>query len=75
MREATALGAAAAAGLAAGVWKDLDDLKRLSSGKKTVFEPHMKESQRTKMLKDWDRAVKMSAGWAVDAESDHEDSS
>lgn len=64
MRETTALGAAIAAGLAVGVWDSLDDLKDINVEGRTVFKPHMKESQSKEMFDKWEKAVEMSRGWA-----------
>jgi glycerol kinase len=61
--ESTALGAAYLAGLAAGVWKDLDELKKLWRSEKT-YVPHMKEEKRTTLLKGWSKAVSRSLAWA-----------
>ena len=62
IRETTALGAAYLAGLAAGVWKDLDEIRGLWACD-TVFAPNMEEEQRQRMLCDWDDAVGRSRGW------------
>ena len=66
MRETTALGAAIAAGLATGVWADLDDLKNLNASGRTVFKPDFGTKERAKMRKQWERAVEMSRGWVRD---------
>ena len=63
IRETTALGAAYLAGLAAGVWKDRDEIRQLWACD-TRYEPEMDESKRQKLLKDWHRAVGRSRGWA-----------
>ncbi|GKY91606.1 hypothetical protein MPSEU_000132500 [Mayamaea pseudoterrestris] len=63
--ETTAMGTAFAAGLAVGVWKDLDQIKALWSVAKT-FEPQMSEQVRLKNLRGWDRAVSKSLGWVGD---------
>lgn len=55
--EATALGAAFLAGLAVGFWKDLSEIKMLSSEEETYY-PAMKQEEREKLLKGWQRAVK-----------------
>lgn len=54
--QATALGAAYLAGLAAGVWRGLDDLRHAwrSGG---VFEPHIGADERAARLAAWRRAV------------------
>jgi glycerol kinase len=54
--EATALGAAYLAGLRAGVWPDLDSLRRLSEGYQR-FEPRLADDERARRLRQWRRAV------------------
>lgn len=68
MRETTALGAAIAAGLATGVWKELDDVKGMGAEGRTVFEPVMADEERQKQRSKWERAVEMSRGWVRDDE-------
>ena len=63
IRETTALGAAYLAGLATGVWKDIDEIRGLWACD-TVFTPDMEEEQRQRMLADWDDAVGRSRNWA-----------
>ena len=63
IRETTALGAAYLAGLAAGVWKDLDEIRQLWVCD-TSFLPDMEEEKREKLLSDWHRAVGRSRDWA-----------
>jgi len=54
--QASALGAAYLAGLAAGVWKDTGQLKRAwRSGR--IFEPHWGEDQRETMFRSWQKAI------------------
>lgn len=60
--ETTALGAGYLAGLAVGVWKDLDELSSLRSIDR-VFEPNMTEDKRTRLLRGWSRAVERSGHW------------
>jgi glycerol kinase len=66
MRETTALGAAIAAGLATGVWQELDDLKEVNSANRTVFTPQMSADARSHSRKKWEQAVEMSRGWVRD---------
>ena len=54
--EATALGAAYLAGLRAGVWPDLDSLRRLS-GETQRFEPRLAADERERRLRQWRKAV------------------
>ncbi|MGN0984909.1 MAG: glycerol kinase GlpK [Candidatus Enterenecus sp.] len=63
IRETTALGAAYLAGLAAGVWKDLDEIRQLWACD-TTFQPSMDAARREKLLSDWESAVERSRGWA-----------
>ncbi|MGI6204033.1 MAG: glycerol kinase GlpK [Anaerovoracaceae bacterium] len=61
--ETTALGAACLAGLAAGYWKDEDDIKaniRIDR----VFEPRIDEKTRREKKERWHDAVERSKGWA-----------
>jgi glycerol kinase len=58
-QESTALGAAMFAGLYAGVWKDIDQLKsKLGVGKR--YEPNNLEIDRDALLAGWNDAVKRS---------------
>ena len=66
MRETTALGAAIAAGLATGVWKELSDLSRVNRAGRRVFQPQMEKSHAEKLFKKWNQAVEMSRGWVRD---------
>ena len=61
-RETTALGAAYLAGLAVGVWKDREDIRRLWRCDK-VFESHMEASERSRLLHGWHKAVGRSKDW------------
>ncbi len=54
--ETTALGAAFLAGLAAGVWKDLDEIESFW-GVDRRFEPAMSESRRDELYSGWKAAV------------------
>ena len=54
--EATALGAAYLAGLQAGVWPDLDALRRLAADAR-AFTPRLAEEDRRRRLAQWRRAV------------------
>jgi glycerol kinase len=66
MRETTALGAAIAAGLATGVWRQLDDLKEVNQNGRKVFKSQMKKADSEKMFRKWEQAVEMSRGWVQD---------
>lgn len=62
VRETTALGAAYAAGLAVGFWRDLDDL-RLKWRADQTWEPSMSESDRQLRIAGWHKAVERAMGW------------
>ena len=70
MREATALGAAIAAGFAVGVWKEFDELKELNKHERTVFEPAVEKKSSERMFKKWEQAVEMSRGWVRETEEE-----
>jgi glycerol kinase len=55
--EITALGAALMAGIGAGLWKSLDDLKGLPDTD-TVFTPQMTDSRRKELYDGWLEIVK-----------------
>ncbi|MFM6971250.1 MAG: glycerol kinase GlpK [Rhodoluna sp.] len=60
--ETTALGAAYAAGLAVGFWKDLDQLRaRWQEGHRWV--PNMDEAERQRQIKLWKKAVTRTLDW------------
>ena len=61
--ETTALGAAGLAGLEAGVWSGLDELRELWSGDRR-FSPSMAADERERRFSEWHRAVGCSMGWA-----------
>lgn len=63
MRETTALGAAIAAGLATGVWNELEDLRDVNQAGRKIFRPKIEARERDDMFKLWEHAVKMSRGW------------
>jgi glycerol kinase len=60
--ETTALGAAYAAGLTTGYWKDIDELKR-NWGVARAWMPAMAEQQRERLYSSWKKAVTRSFGW------------
>jgi glycerol kinase len=63
--EATALGAAALAGLAVGFWNDASEITSGSEGV-TVFEPSIDADQREALYAGWKRAVERSRDWVQD---------
>lgn len=62
--ETTAMGAAMLAGRAVGLWNDRDlaALPRPDCS----FLPQMDQAQRSKLMRQWQRAVDRSRGWAKD---------
>jgi glycerol kinase len=63
--ETTCLGAAYAAGLATGVWNDLDELKAHWQ-KDVEWTPSMEASVRDRQYHNWHKAVERSFGWEED---------
>lgn len=62
VRETTALGAAYAAGLAAGAYASTDDLRGLWRADRT-FEPVWDADRRERALQGWKRAVERTRDW------------
>ncbi len=60
--ETTALGAAYAAGLAVGVWSEMDDL-RANWGKDAIWRPQMDVEVREKIYAGWKKAVTRTFNW------------
>ena len=63
IQETTALGAAFLAGLATGVWKSPNDLRRRRAVA-ARYEPRMSADERDGLYAGWQRAVERSRGWA-----------
>jgi glycerol kinase len=61
--ETTALGAAYAAGLAVGFWKNVDDL-RSNWGKDAEWKPKMDDATVAKEYAEWKKAVTRTFDWA-----------
>ena len=61
--ETTALGAAYAAGLATGFWKDLDDLRQ-NWKMDRQWEPQWSADQRDAAYAGWEKAVQRTLDWA-----------
>lgn len=72
MRETTALGAAIAAGLATGVWQELEDLQGINRNGRHVFHPMISPEKAKKRFDKWERAVEMSKGWVTDVNEEFE---
>jgi glycerol kinase len=62
IRETTALGAAALAGLAVGFWAE-DDIARLA-GTERVFQTNMPAEERQRLYRRWQQAADKALGWA-----------
>jgi glycerol kinase len=62
--ETTALGAAYAAGLAVGYWRDLDDLRRNWVAARS-WEPAISADRREALAARWHQALERSFGWAA----------
>ncbi len=62
MRETTALGAAFLAGLAVGVWKDRNEIRKMDNFDR-IFSPTMDGDEREKLVKGWHKAVGRSLDW------------
>lgn len=63
--ETTALGAAYAAGLGAGVWKDLAELQA-NWREGARFTPQMQDEDRDRRMRLWNKAVERSLDWVDD---------
>jgi glycerol kinase len=62
VRETTSLGAAYIAGMAVGLWPNLEALRRHWSAEH-VFEPRWDEARRARGYRGWKRAVERAKGW------------
>ncbi|HMP94936.1 MAG TPA: FGGY-family carbohydrate kinase, partial [Phnomibacter sp.] len=60
--ETTCLGAAYAAGLASGYWRNLEELKANHQIART-WQPNMEITQREYLYRHWKLAVEKSMGW------------
>ena len=63
--ETTALGAAYAAGLAVGFWKDLDELRSNWQEDKR-WEQTMAQPERERLMRNWSKAVTKTLDWVED---------
>lgn len=63
--ESTALGAAALAGLSAGLYQSLKDIAQCWQSER-LFVPAMAENARTKRLAGWQKAVQRAMNWEED---------
>jgi glycerol kinase len=71
VQETTAMGAAFAAGLAVGVWKDMQEIRALWQVEQT-FVPEMKEEERLKNWSGWKKAISKSLDW-VEMDDDQDE--
>jgi len=62
VNETTALGAAYAAGLAQGYWKNTEELKK-KWREDLTFEPSISAEERDALYHWWKKAVERSKGW------------
>lgn len=60
--EITALGAAFAAGLSAGIYSSLSEIEKVQY-KEASYHPHMEETMREKLITRWHRAIEKSLDW------------
>lgn len=65
--ETTALGAAYAAGLTAGVWKNLEELSKYWK-EQLRWTPTMDDKEREKKIVFWHKAVSRTLNWKTDGE-------
>ena len=68
IRETTALGAACLAGLAVGLYRDREELRRRYRTD-TVFDAQMDADTRERFRADWHKAVRRSLRWAAEEEN------
>ena len=61
--ETTAMGAAYLAGLAAGYWKNQEEVKENQETDR-IFTPELDEKTRRTMVRGWEKAVRYAYGWA-----------
>lgn len=65
MTEVTSLGAAIAAGIATGVWKDIKDMEAVLGNvhEEDVFRGQLNEEERKEKWELWEWGVERSFGW------------
>jgi glycerol kinase len=73
MRETTALGAAIAAGLAVGMWRNFAELRDINRAGGAVFEPQVTRQESATKFGQWEKAVRMSRGWISTGDSQDKD--
>ncbi|KAL4922869.1 hypothetical protein BDW62DRAFT_196876 [Aspergillus aurantiobrunneus] len=72
MRETTALGAAIAAGLAVGLWRNFAELRDINRAGGIVFRPQMSLDKSREQFELWEKAVGMCKGWDGDTSRSRE---
>lgn len=73
MRETTALGAAIAAGLAVGMWRNFAELRDINRAGGAVFEPQITREESATKFGQWEKAVRMSRGWISNDSAEDKD--
>ncbi|CAI7618560.1 unnamed protein product [Penicillium glandicola] len=73
MRETTALGAAIAAGLAVGLWRNFAELRDINRSGGVVFEPQVPRQESATKFGQWEKAVQMSRGWVGSKSTEQEE--
>ncbi|KAJ5164515.1 Glycerol kinase [Penicillium coprophilum] len=73
MRETTALGAAIAAGLAVGLWRNFAELRDINRSGGAVFEPQVSRQESDTQFGQWEKAVQMSRGWVGSKSTEQEE--
>ncbi|HUQ79148.1 MAG TPA: glycerol kinase GlpK [Patescibacteria group bacterium] len=66
VRETTAFGVAAMAGLAVGFWTDEAEIAAIRAAERR-FEPNLDEATRAVARRLWKRAVERASGWATES--------
>ncbi|BDD61043.1 Glycerol kinase [Monascus purpureus] len=64
--EIVALGAAIAAGLAFGLWRNFEEMQGINHAGKSTFEPRLTRGQSAEQFSQWDKAVRMIKTWSED---------
>ncbi|MDI9484711.1 MAG: glycerol kinase GlpK [Bacillota bacterium] len=63
--ETTALGAAYLAGLAVGFWNSPEEIREYWQADQ-VYKPEMRQAQRLRLAKGWDKAIASAKSWVSD---------